>query len=109
MDGWSREARLTVITGPVFEDENGEVSYRVIGTNRVAVPTAFFKIVVDDNVDPPQALAFLLPNESLSGQSFHDRLESIDEIERLTGIDFLTELAEDVETTLEQDAAPNVW
>lgn len=109
---WVQErGPLTIIMGPVFiASSAGQVSYPVIGKDQVAVPTHFFKIVVDAN-DPAnvQALAFLMPNEDLAGHKFSEYLVSIDEIERLTGLDFLSALPEDVQARIEAQKAAAVW
>lgn len=107
----------TVITGPVFrsskEGDGTRVNYRVIGKNEVAVPTHVYKIVLD-NRDPasPRALAFLMANRDYQeGESYKDSVHStsIDEIESLTGLDFLSELDDDRETILEAAKTTDIW
>jgi endonuclease G len=101
---------LTVITGPIFEVVENRVEFETIGEGRVAVPDAFYKIVVDNrNPDKPEALAFRLPNEALPGEEFEDYLTSVDAIEAETGLDFLTALPETVERSLEREVAEQIW
>ncbi|MDK1021875.1 MAG: DNA/RNA non-specific endonuclease [Candidatus Hydrogenedentes bacterium] len=109
--GWvSQRGTLTIITGPAFVPVNGEVSYRVIGDGNVAVPTHFFKIVVDGNeTDNVQVLAFLLPNERTVDSDISDFLVSIDYLEELTGLNFLSALPNDDQRTLERDPSDGVW
>ncbi|MHC4619119.1 MAG: DNA/RNA non-specific endonuclease [Planctomycetota bacterium] len=109
--GWvGQRERLTIITGPVFAVENDRVGYDVIGGNRVAVPTHFYKIVVDAG-DPEQvqALAFLMPNEDLSGHDYSEYLTAIDEVERLTGLDFLSALPLGTQNEVESQRPTGVW
>jgi len=109
--GWV-EARgtMTIIIGPVFAVKKHKVSYKVIGDNSVAVPSHFFKIVVDANdEDNITTLAFLMPNKDLSGHELAEYLVSIDEIERLTGLDFLSALAEDQQAGIESVRAASIW
>lgn len=109
--GWVQErGRLTIITGPVFAIEDNSLSYQVIGENQVAVPTHFYKIVVDDN-DPEnvEALAFMMPNKDLSDDHYSDYLTTIDEIEKATGIDFLSALPVAVQNAVESNEAQEVW
>ncbi|MBN1804404.1 MAG: DNA/RNA non-specific endonuclease [Sedimentisphaerales bacterium] len=109
--GWVQQrGRLTVITGPIFAVRNNSVSYEVIGRNNVAVPTHFYKIIVDNN-DPNnvQALAFMMPNQDLSANHYRDYLTTIDEIEKAAGIDFLSALPAAVQHTVESSRAENVW
>ncbi len=105
---WVRErGQLTIITGPVFApDGDNTVSYKVIGENQVAVPTHFFKIVVDSQGDEPVALAFLMPNRALFGREFAEFIVSINDIEAITGLDFLSSLPDDIEESLETAVAP---
>ena len=68
--GWvEQRGTLTIITGPVIDTDDNQVSYTVIGDNEVTVPTHFYKIVVDAN-DPNdiETLAFLFPHEDLSSK-----------------------------------------
>lgn len=105
---WTRERdTLTVITGPVFGSEGGTVRYRVVGESEVAVPTGFFKIVVD--LERKQSLAFEMPNERLFGHEFHEFLVSIDDLEARTGLDFLADLSDADQRELESEAATQVW
>ena len=109
---------LTIIVGPVFTvasrrgppGPSGRVTYDVVGANHVAVPTAFFKVIVD-STDPldPEAIAFIMPNEDLSNRTLDRHLVSIDEIERVTGLDLLASLPTDVQDTIEREPAEELW
>ncbi len=109
--GWVQQrGPLTVITGPVFAREQDRVSYQVIGDNSVAVPTHFYKIVVDArDLGNPEALAFLLPNRDLSDRRLTEFLTPIREIEQATGLDFLSALPASVQKRVESQAATQVW
>lgn len=104
---------LWVITGPVFVDDDGDglVEYLTIGTNQVAVPTHYFKIVLsklENNDDKYEAMAFLIPNQKLEG-NFDDYLVSVDQIERLTGLDFFSQMNDVDEDNMEASIAKKVW
>jgi endonuclease G len=109
--GWVQQrGKLIIITGPVFILENGQVTYQVIGDNYVAVPTHFYQIVVDANdANNVNVLAFLLPNESLTGRHYSEFLTSVDEIERLTGLNFLEKLPDQIENKIEALIVTEVW
>ncbi len=129
---------LTIITGPVFLssprvltpaiDEGDrldvagaqvvlgqppterQVIYNVVGPGEIAVPTAFFKIVVDhQDSERIEALAFLVPHYGKTGRDLADLLVSVDEIERLTGLDVLPALPDEVEDRVERDVASRLW
>ena len=109
--GWvEQRGVLTIITGPVFVPENNYVKYQVVGDNHVAVPTHFFKIIVDaKDLANPETLAFMLPNKALTGRSYKEFLTTIDQIEAATGLDFLATLPTDVQEKVESKKASSVW
>jgi endonuclease G, mitochondrial len=73
--------QVYVVTGPIFA---GRI--KTIGRNRVAVPSAVYKIVVAPNGD---SRAFVFANKSARKQkSYLDRTVSIESIERQTGLNF---------------------
>ena len=109
--GWvEQRGSLTIIVGPVFGTKDGSVSYKVIGRGNVAVPTYFYKIVVDaNNPNDIKTLAFLMPNANLSNHRIDEYLTSIDEIELATGLDFLSALPLTTQATVESKRAPSIW
>ncbi|MCK4510792.1 DNA/RNA non-specific endonuclease [bacterium] len=123
---WVKESHdLTIICGPVFEarpevlaierqpETPRQMLYNVIGGNDVAVPTAFFKIIVDmRNLENPDVLAFLVPHiETELGpeRQMDTYLVSVDEIEEATGLDFLMSLPNAVEDAVESVTAAHTW
>jgi endonuclease G len=109
---WVRGGRaVQIITGPMFYDpqeENpatadGQVDFSRIGDNGVAVPTHYFKIVVREGVGGRrEAIAFVFENRTYE-RPYHleGQIQSIDWIEQRTGLDFLSELPESEQQTLE--------
>jgi endonuclease G, mitochondrial len=95
----SDQADTCVETGPVFTE--GKPIRRLHGPNRLAVPHAYYAIVVQG--DAPAVSAFVVPNEN-QRRSYSDIMRyasSVDEIERLTSLDFLAELDDVVEADIE--------
>jgi len=109
--GWvEQRGTLTIITGPVFAVQDDSVRYRVIGDRHVAVPTHFYKIIVDANdQEDIRALAFLIPNQQLTGRDIGEFVTSIDHIEEQTGLDFLSAVLEDQQTMVEAQTAQHLW
>lgn len=109
--GWvAQRGALTVITGPVFQPSGRTVSYGLIGEHDLAVPSAFFKIVVDPRPQGgPEALAFLMPNEDCRGEGLEEFLTTIDAIEAQTGLDLLSALPDAQEAALEAERAGAIW
>lgn len=115
-----RYGSVWVICGPVVynqkptnwfgEEDKGEML--------VVVPDAFFKIVVREraNSQYPRVLAFLYPQLGWDYKKTADTpfnhlpyLTSVDTIEALTGLDFLTTLDDDIEIRVERKTATRLW
>ena len=94
---------LYVITGGVLRK-----GLPAIGYEKVAVPDAFYKIVVRGALSDPEVLAFLIPHEETAAQLSSFSV-SVDQLERLTGIDFFPGLADVLEDQLESEVAVSSW
>lgn len=87
---------LMVFTGPVFTDISNW-----IGENHVSIPVSFYKVLILFKSNTINVSAYLIPHEEgLSG--LPDFIVSIDSIESVTGIDFLTDLPRRLEKRLEK-------
>lgn len=97
---WVRQRKnMYIFTGPIYSDPD----YKTIGPNKIGIPTYFYKIIVSctetgKNLD---TIAFILPNKKTLNYRLSRFITSIDEIEKLTNLDFLHDLDDDIETELE--------
>lgn len=106
--------QVWIVTGPVFLSGCERRWIGDPGEVPVAVPDAFFKIVVRADDRREQVLAFLVPME---GDETHGKqtadvrpyLTSVDIIESLTGLDFLTSLPDSVEESIENKIFTELW
>ena len=97
-----RFEEVWVLAGPVFGPNPAKLK------QRVAVPEAFYMIIVDESDGRVRTQAFLCPQEP--GRAELNRyLVTIDEIERRTGLDFLPALPDDAETALEARLPARAW
>lgn len=89
---WARsKGELVIVSGPLFHDK----SYDVIGDNRVAVPHAFFKILLyKRDGKAGESIAFNIPHET-SEKHLENYIVSINEIEELVGLNFFDDLFDD--------------
>jgi endonuclease G len=94
---------LFVFTGPVYEGGAKET----IGKNRVAVPSALYKIVYDPNKG--EAIAFLMPNRPLKTSEMPKYIVSVRDIEEITGLDFLSVLDKETQDTIEMKKPTGLW
>ena len=93
-----------VVTGPVLTDG----PYKTIGKNEVSVPKRFYKVVLDYTEPEIKAIGFVLPNEG-SDRSLQSYAVSVDEVERITGLDFYPRLPDDEEERIEEECDPSLW
>ncbi|EGD75001.1 hypothetical protein PTSG_12560 [Salpingoeca rosetta] len=84
-----------VCSGPLFlptrtPDGRMMVSYEVIGKNRVAVPTHFFKVVVGKTPKGQLEIqSFIMPNKPIAaGQPLINFLVPLEDVERAAGVLF---------------------
>lgn len=93
-----------VVTGPVLTDG----PYKTIGSNDVAVPKRFYKVVLDYTEPDYKAIGFVLPNEK-SDKKLQSYAMSVDEVEEITGLDFFPALPDDHEERLEGHYDVSLW
>ncbi|HQR43669.1 MAG TPA: DNA/RNA non-specific endonuclease, partial [Gemmatales bacterium] len=103
--GWADTlGEVWVVVGPVF----GE-AFPPLKKGDVAVPSAFYCIVVDEVKGKPRMLAFLMKHEDEKRGNLVPFLTSVDKIEALTGLNFFSELPDSIEDSLEQQQATELW
>jgi len=103
---WARRyGWVLVLTGPIY----AETPQFLPGQAKIEIPDEFFKIVLRIELDRPIVLAFRFPHEEAERRSLEAYLVSVDEIERLTGLDFFSALADEIENALEGTAATLLW
>ena len=96
--------RIWVICGPVFFSKTPAMWLGQNDEMKVAVPDALFKIVIrEDDFDQVKTVSFLVPNiVPKEKKNISEFITTVDRIEELTGLDFLTSLSEnqgDIEKT----------
>lgn len=92
---------IYVITGGVLED-----GLKTIGTEDVAVPDYFYKIILTK--DRSNMIGFLVPHKE-SNKPLYNFVVPVDDIEKVTGIDFFKNLPDDVENRLEANNGYKNW
>lgn len=92
-----------IACGPLFYNKEHEI----IGTNKVFVPEAFFKVVLCLE-NQPKAIGFIVKNSE--GTKKKDQyVNTIDDVERITGMDFFSALPDDIENEVEAYANLDDW
>lgn len=101
---WALEyGDLYIVCGPILLNKDHET----IGANKVVVPEAFFKVILC--LKPkPKAIGFIIRNNE--GKKKRDQyINTVDEVERITGIDFFPALPDDIENVVEANANLDDW
>lgn len=104
-DWADRDSALIVITGPIVLESDWE---NTIGDNKVVVPSSLFKVILAPYANPARAIAFIYANEKASG-GLEKHAVSVDEVERITGMDFFSALPDDIENDVESRFDLNQW
>jgi endonuclease G, mitochondrial len=94
---------LYVITGGVLTND-----LETIGSEDVAVPDYFYKVLVSKSKQNYKMIGFLLPNKD-SDKALYEFVVSVDEIEQKTGIDFFPKLEDSIENNLEKSSSYKDW
>ena len=74
----------------------------------VAVPDYFYKVLLNKNNGNYKMIAFLMPNED-SEKGLYEFVVSVDEVEKLTGINFFPKLEDSIENQLEKSSDYKDW
>lgn len=94
---------LYIYTGPIYAKKPPDV----IGINKVAIPTHLYKIIYDPIAI--EAIAFIMPNMKLKSSDMPAYIVTIREIEKKTGLNFLSTLDTETESIVELVKARNLW
>lgn len=101
---WAKESgAVYIVCGPVLYDR----PHKTIGKHKVVVPEAFFKVVLSLS-DHPKAIGFIYKNTS-GNHPLDAYVNSVDEVERITAIDFFPALPDEVEKSIEAQKDINDW
>ncbi len=94
---------IYIVCGPILY----KGKHKKIGDNKVTVPEAFFKVVLCIQ-GTPKAIGFIYKNEK-GNRPQGDYVNTVDEVERITGIDFFPKLPDDVEDRIEATCNLDEW
>lgn len=104
---WARNyGRLYICAGPIYNTSTP----RRIGTRRnyrIAVPDRFFKVILMRG-KTTKAIGFIYPNAA-AGRDMRYYAVSVDEVERITGLDFFYQLDDTTEKRIEAECKPGAW
>lgn len=101
---WAKKyGEVYIVCGPILLNEE----HQTIGRNKIVVPEAFYKVVL--RLKPsPKAIGFIVRNND--GAKKRDQyINTVDEVERITGIDFYPALPDSIENEVESYSNIEDW
>lgn len=100
---WAKEGNTLYVTaGPVLADG----PFGSFGENKVAIPLRYYKVIMDLNGE--RAIGFLFRINTSSG-TLTSYAMTVDEVEKVTGIDFFIKVQDDIEQRLESTLDLKKW
>jgi endonuclease G len=100
---WAKEGNtLYIVTGPVLKD----APFGTFGQNKISIPTRYYKVLLDANGE--RAIGFIIRSNIATGSPKSFAI-SVDELEKITGIDFFPELADELEAKVEASKDFSKW
>ena len=94
---------IYVVTGGILQK-----GLPTIGSEKVAIPNYFYKILFCNYQGKNKMVAFLIPSVN-SKEPLYKFVVSVDSIEKMTGIDFFPQLNDTVESELELKSDYKAW
>lgn len=102
---WARQdGSVQIVCGPVFSENPRHFGKK----HRMAVPKGFYKVVLSQKKGREKAIGFYYTNDDAI-QPMEDAVRSVDDIERMTGIDFFSSLPDEQEDMLEAMSDLRAW
>lgn len=99
----SQKGKIFVICGPIVNDTS-----KTIGENKVVVPQAFFKVLLQEENNELHTIGFVYENISGS-KPMSTYAMTVDEVEEMTNIDFFPSLPNKIEKKVEADVDFSKW
>ena len=101
---WAKDfGDIYIVCGPILFNQK----HKTIGKNKVVVPEAFFKVVLCMK-GTPKAIGFIYRNAE-GGRPWGDYVNTVDQVERITGYDFFPALPDSIENKIEAHADLSEW
>jgi endonuclease G len=98
-----QKGEIYVVCGPIMSKQP-----KTIGTNKVAIPDAFFKVLLQNTNDNWSVIAFMFANES-GRKLLSTYAMSVEDMQIITDIDFFPALPDDIEQKVESEVNFTKW
>ena len=96
---WAKKyGAVYIACGPIYDNKRP----KRIGNNKVAVPDAFYKVVLINDKKNPKAIGFIFPNKA-GHKPLKKYVVTVDSVEKRTNIDFFSALPDEIENKIEAE------
>ena len=99
----AQKGKIYVICGPIVSED-----YQTIGANKVVIPSAFFKVLLQEENGNIYTIGFIYENVA-GRRPMSTYARTVDEVEELTGIDFFPSLPDKIEKKVEAEVDFTKW
>lgn len=99
----SQKGKIFVVCGPIVNDISN-----TIGENKVVVPQAFYKVLLQEENGEIHTIGFVYENAS-GRKPMSTYAMTVDEVENLTNIDFFPSLPNKIENKVEAEVDFSQW
>lgn len=99
----SQYGSLYVVCGPIVSK-----SHETIANGKIAVPDAFFKVIIRKTKGGAEAIGFIYKNEA-GHHSMSSYAMPVDSVEKITNINFFSALPKKVESSVEAKFSLPAW
>lgn len=96
---WAKKyGAVYIACGPIYDTKRP----KRIGNNKVAVPDAFYKVILINDKKNPKAIGFIFPNKA-GHKPLNKYIVTVDSVEIRTNIDFFPTLPDEIENRIEAE------
>ena len=96
---------IYICCGPIVSDASTTIG----SVRKIVVPQAFYKVLLRQKPDGSYtSIGFVMPNAA-GNRPLMAYMQSVDEVEQLTGIDFYCNLPDSIQTIVEADFTISDW
>ena len=99
----SEKDTIYIATGPILKENLPRIA-----NSRICIPEYYYKVILKKDSSNPQGIAFIMKNESASGDLANFAI-TIDSVEVMTGINFFPMLDAKQEAQAESKVDMNYW
>jgi endonuclease G len=104
---WAEKEKLYIVCGPILYKK--ALNPPIGQEHKIRVPDAFFKVILTGvEKGKPRAIGFIYKNTS-GNRPLDSYVNSIDQVERITGLDFFSALPDEIENKIEKEYDLKYW